>query len=325
MLPLRSMAKLVTLCVALALSSAALAQSYPSKPIRFIVPDGPGSVSDLRARQLGAKLSEQMRQPVVIDNRSGGSFIIGAEAAAKSPADGYTIFLGSIVTHSLNPLLFKSLPYRPNEDFVPVTLLSAGPMILVASPSVPATNLRQLIDLSKAKPNQLGYGVVGLGSPGHLVMEQIKRETGAKFLMVPYKSSGTYIQDLMGGHLPVTLSYWSIVGPAVNSGKLRALAVAAPHRLEAAPDVPTFADAGVPGIEGYGWQGIFVPAGTSPVLVARLQIEIASAINSPEIRGQMIDSGADPGGNTPEQFAAMIRADQAKWRRLAGQVDLAKQ
>lgn len=318
-------AKFATLCAALALSTAALSQSYPSKPIRFIVPDGPGSVSDLRARQLATKLSEQMRQSVVIDNRPGGSFIIGAEAAAKSPADGYTIFLGSIVTHSLNPLLFKSLPYRPNEDFIPVTLLSAGPMILVANPSVPATSLRQLIDLSKAKPNQIGYGVVGLGSPGHLVMEQIKRETGAKLLMVPYKSSGTYIQDLMGGHLPVTLSYWSIVGPAVNSGKLRAFAVAAPHRLEVAPDVPTFAEAGVPGIEGYGWQGIFVPAGTSPILVTRLHLEVANAINSPEIRNQMIDSGADPGGSSPERFAAMIRADQAKWRRLAAQVDLAQQ
>ena len=320
--------KALLICV---LASAAVAaaqpasQTYPSRPIRFIVPDGPGSVGDLRARQLGSKLSEQLGQAVVIDNRPGGSFIVGSEAAAKAPADGYTLFLGSIVTHSLNPLLFKSLPYRANEDFTPVTLLSAGPMILVVHPAVPASNVKELIELSKAKPDQLGYGVVGLGSPGHLVMEQIKRETGAKFLMVAYKSGGTIVTDITGGHLPVWLSFWSIVGSHVKSGKLRALAVAAPRRLEAAPDVPTFAEAGVPGIEGFAWQGIFVPAGTPRVLVRRLHAEIARAINSPEIRNNLIETGAEVGGNSPEEFAAMIRADQEKWSRLAGAVSLAQQ
>jgi tripartite-type tricarboxylate transporter receptor subunit TctC len=319
------MLKHFVLLAALFVSGAVSAQPYPAKPLRFIVPDGPGSVSDLRARQLAVKLSEQLGQSVVIDNRPGGSFIVGAEAAAKAPADGYTIFLGSIVTHALNPLLFKTLPYRPNEDFLPVTMLSAGAMILVVNPSVAATSLRELLELSRAKPNQMGYGVVGLGSPGHLVMEQLKRETGAQFLMVPYKSSGTYIQDLMGGHMPVALNFWSIVGPHVKSGKMRALAVAAPRRLDAAPDIPTFAEAGVPGIEGYAWQGIFVPAGTSPALVARLNAEIARAINSPEIRNNLIETGAEVGGNSPEAFAAMIRADQEKWRRLAEGVSLAQQ
>lgn len=317
--------KLATLVAAVLLSGAAAAQSFPSKPIRFIVPDGPGSVSDLRARQLATKLSDQLAQGVVIDNRPGGSFILGAEAAAKSPPDGYTIFLGSIVTHSLNPLLFKSLPYRPNQDFVPVTMLSAGAMLLVVNPSVPANTLKELIELTRARPNQLGYGVVGLGSPGHLVMEQVKRETGAQFLMVPYKSSGTYVQDLIGGHMPVALNFWSILGPHVKSGKMRAIAVAAPRRLEAAPQIPTFAEAGVPGIEGYAWQGIFVPAGTPAPLVARLNEEISRAINAPEIRNNLIETGAEVGGNSPEQFAAMIRADQEKWRRLAGEVNLAQQ
>jgi len=173
--------------------------------------------------------------------------------------------------------------------------------------------------------NQLGYGVVGLGSPGHLIMEQIKRETGARFLMVAYKSGGTIVQDITGGHLPVWLSFWSIVGPHVKSGKLRALAVASPRRLEAAPGIPTFAEAGVPGIEGFAWQGIFVPAGTPRPLVLKLQAEIARAINSPEIRNNLIETGAEVGGNSPEAFAAMIRADQDKWRRLAGEVSLAQQ
>lgn len=298
------------------------AQTYPSKAIRFIVPDAPGGVSDLRSRQLGAKLSEQIGQSVVIDNRPGGSFIIGAEAAAKAPADGYTIFLGSIVTHSLNPLLFAKLPYKP-DDFVPVTLLSAGPIMLVGHPSVPAANLRELIELSKAK--NLGYGAVGLGSPGHLVMEQIKRETGANFTLVPYKSGGTMVQDVIGGHLPLTLSYWSVIGPHVKSGKMRVYGVGAARRLEAAPDVPTFAEAGVPGIDGQGWQGIFVPAGTPRPVVLKLQAEVARAINSPEIRNNIIETGAEPGGNSPEEFAAMIRADQEKWRRLAAAASLAQQ
>ena len=309
----------------LACATAATAQTYPSKAIRFIVPDGPGSVGDLRARQLATKLAEQLPQGVVIDNRPGGSFILGAQEAAKAAPDGYTIFLGSIVTHSLNPLLFKSLPYRPNEDFVPVTMLSAGAMMMVVNPAVPAANLRELIELSKSKPDQLGYGVVGLGSPGHLVMEQIKRETGARFLMVPYKNSGAYVTDLIGGHMPVALNYWSILGPHIKSGKMRAIAVAAPRRLEAAPDIPTFAELGVNNIEGYGWQGIFVPAGTPRPLIGRLQAEIARAINSPEIRNNIVETGAEPGGNSPEAFAAMIRADQEKWRRLAGEVSLAQQ
>jgi len=156
-------------------------------------------------------------------------------------------------------------------------------------------------------------------------MEQIKRETGARLLMVAYKSGGTIVQDLTGGHLPVWLSFWSIIGPHVKSGKLRALAVAAPQRLEAVPDLPTFAEAGVPNIEGFAWQGIFVPAGTPQAIVAKLHTEIARAINSPEIRNNLIETGAIVGGNSPEEFAAMIRADQEKWRRLAGEVSLAQQ
>src|SRR5205085_5689273 len=192
---------------ALAVPSAAFTQSYPSKPIHFILPDGPGGPNDLRARQLAPKLSEYLGQPVIIDNRPGASYILGTQAAAKALPDGYTIFMGSTVTHSLNPLLFNSLPYRPNEDFVPVTMVTAGPLMLAINANVPATNLKELIELSKARPDQISYGVQGLGSPGHLVMEQLKRETGAQFVMVPYKSTGGFIQDLIGGHLAVTLNY----------------------------------------------------------------------------------------------------------------------
>ena len=185
---------------AVALSLGAAAQPYPNKPLRFIVADGPGSVSDLRARQIAAKLGELLGQPVVIENRAGGSMIIAAEAAARSPADGYTLFLGNIVTHSLNPMLFKSLPYKP-DDFIPITSISAGPMILVVNPELPAKNVDELVALAKAEPGKLSYGQIGIGSPGHVVMEQIKLQRATQIELIPYKSSGQAIQDLIAGHL----------------------------------------------------------------------------------------------------------------------------
>lgn len=311
------------LLLALALSGGAFSQSYPGKPVRLIVPDGPGGPSDLRSRQLAAKLSETLGQPVIVDNRPGGSMIIGAEAAAKAPPDGYTLLMGNIVTHSLNPLLFKSLPYRPAQDFIPVTMVSAGPLVLVVNPQVQAKSLGELIASAKARPEQIQYGILGRGSPGHLLVERLTAASGARFVAVPYKSTGTFIQDLLGGHLPMALNYWSIVGPHVKSGKLRALAVASSRRLEVAPEIPTFAEAGVAGIEGYGWQGIFVPAGTPRPIVVKLQSEIARALNAPEIRSAIIETGAEPGGNSPEQFAAMIVADQERWKKAAAEAGIA--
>src|SRR5437773_975333 len=310
-------ARLAVAASCLVIATAAIGQSYPSKPLRFIIADGAGGPADLRARQIGAKLAEFLGQPVVIDNRPGGSMIIAAEAAAKAAPDGYTLFLGNGVTHSLNPLTFKSLPYRPDQDFVPVTLISAGPLILVVHAQVPARTLGELVEIGKSRPDQLQYAMTGRGSPGHLVMEQLKAVTGAQFLAVPYKSTGTMIQDLVGGHMPMTLNYWSIVGPHVRSGKMRALAVAASRRLDAAREIPTFAEAGVPGVEGGGWQGIFVPAGTPKPIVERIYRETVRVLNIPEIRSQLIDTGAEIGGNTPEQFAAMIRADQERSKKAA--------
>jgi len=259
----------------------------------------------------------------VIDNRPGGSMIIAAEAAAKSAPDGYTLFLGNGVTHSLNPLLFKSLPYRPDRDFVPVTLITAGPLILVVHPQVPARTLAELVAHGKSKPDPLPYAMLGRGSPGHLVMEQLKAVTGVPFLAVPYKSTGSMITDVVGGHMPMTLNYWSVVGTHVRSGKMRALGVAASRRLDAAPEILTFAEAGVPGVEGGGWQGIFVPAGTPKAIIERLYSETVRVLNVPEIRSQLIETGAEIGGNSPEQFAAMIRADQERSKKAAALAGLA--
>jgi tripartite-type tricarboxylate transporter receptor subunit TctC len=303
--------------LALASGGLVLAQGYPTKPIRFIVPDAPGGSADLRARQVAPKLSEALAQPVVIDNRPGGNMIIGAEAAAKAPNDGYTIFLGNIVTHSLNPLMFRTLPYRPDEDFVPITSITAAPLVLAVGSTVGATTMRELIDLAKKEPGSIGYGGQSRGGPQHLLMEEIASASGAAFTFVPYKATGTAIQDVLGGHLAMALNYWSIIGPHVKAGKLNALAVAGSQRLAAAPDVPTLAEAGFPGIEGGAWQGVFVPAGTPPAIVARLHRELARIMALPEIRNSIIETGAEAGGNSPQEFAAFVRADRVKWKKVA--------
>jgi tripartite-type tricarboxylate transporter receptor subunit TctC len=295
-------------------ATAAFGQPYPTKPVKLIVPDGPGSVSDLRARQIGAKLGDYLGQPVVVENRVGGSMMIGAEAAAKSPPDGYTLFFGNIVTHSLNPRLFKTLQYSP-DDFAPVTSVSAGPLILVVHPDLGVKNVEEFVALAKAQPGKLSYGVVGQGSPGHIVMEQIKLVRGTQLEVVPYKSSAQATQDLIAGHLKISLSYWSIVGPQVRAGKLRALAVASQKRLEVAPDVPTFAEAGIPGVEAKGWQGVMVPAGTPRPVVDRLHAEMKKVLATPEIRSAIVDTGAEIGGESPMEFAAFIASDRERWKK----------
>ena len=248
--------------LALGVVCSAAAQPYPSRPLKLIVADGPGSISDLRARQIGAKLGEALGQPVVIENRPGGSMVIAAEAAARAVPDGYTLFLGNVVSHSINPFQFRTLPYRPDEDFAPVTLVTSAPLVLVVNPQVAAKNIDELLALAKAQPGKLNYGVIGQGSPGHIVMEQLKTLRDARFEFVPYKATAQYIQDLVAGHLQVSLNFWPLIGGQVKAGKMRALAVTGPRRLAAAPDVPTFAESGLPGFDAASWQGFFVPAGT---------------------------------------------------------------
>jgi tripartite-type tricarboxylate transporter receptor subunit TctC len=311
-------------CLTLFFALAAHAQDYPNRPIRLIVADGPGSVSDVRARAIGARMQEGLGQPVVIENKPGGSMAIAAEAAATSAPDGYTIFLGNVVTHSLNPFLFKSLAYKP-EDLVPVSMVSAGPLILVVHPGVPAKTLDELVAIGRSQPGKLNYGAIGNGSPGHLLMEQVKAATRADFLLVPYKSTAQYIQDQIAGHINLSWNYWVILGPHVRAGKLRALAVAAPKRLTSAPDIPTLEELGIRNIEGSSWQGIMVPAGTPRPIVARLHAEIVRVLNLPDIRASILDTGSEVGGNTPEEFAAFIRADRERWRKAVAEAKVEPQ
>jgi tripartite-type tricarboxylate transporter receptor subunit TctC len=302
------------LMLAFAVTLPVKAQVYPDRPLKLIVADGPGSDSEVRARLIAAKLGEGLGQPVVIENKPGGSMAIAAETAATSAPDGYTLFLGNVVTHSLNPFLFKSLAYNPT-DLVPVTLVSTGPLLLVVHPSVPARTLEELVALGRSQPGKLNYGAIGSGSPNHLIMEQVKAARGADFLLVPYKSTANYIQDQIAGHIQLSLNYWVIVGPHVKAGKLRALAVAAPKRLTAAPDIPTFEEAGVPGIEGSSWQGIMVPRGTPRPIVTRLHAELVRVLGLPDVRASILDTGSEIGGNTPEEFGSFIRADRERWKK----------
>jgi tripartite-type tricarboxylate transporter receptor subunit TctC len=303
-------------------AAGALAQSYPSKQVRLILPAGPGSVVDLRARQLASRLPDLLGQPVVIDNRPGGNGFLAAEAVARAPADGHTLLLGAQSIFAVNPWLFKSLPYRPDEDFAPVTLLSTGPIILSVNAQVPARSVDELVALARGKPDLLAYATSGRGAIGFLLMEQLKLKTGAKLLPVGYKATGAEIPDLVSGQIPVGLNFWSILRPHVESGKVRALAVADSRRLAAAPGIPSFAELGYPYMEGVSWQGIFVPAKTPPSIVAALQEAIARTLQLPEIRDPMVETGSNPGGNASPEFAAFIRADRARMGRMMKEANI---
>ena len=313
----------VACCLLLASTGWSLvqAQAYPNKPVRIILPVGAGNPGDVRARQIAAQFPEVFGQSLVVDNRPGASGFLAAEAAARAPADGYTLFVGNSGTHVYNPWLFKKMPYRDVEDFAPVTMISGGPLILAVNPQIPARTLGELIALAKAKPGELNYG-----SASRLVdvlMHQIKVATGINVVGVPYKTAGADLTDTIAGQVQITLNYWPILEPLVKAGKLRALAIAAPNRHPASPDVPTFTEAGVPGIEQFGWTGLFVPAGTPPDIIDRLQKGVSQILQMPAIRDEIIRSGSTPGGNSPAEFAAFWRADRAQTGKVLADAGIA--
>lgn len=290
--------------------TSAQAQPFPNKPVRIILPVGAGTPSDLRARQLAAGFPAVFGQPLVVENRPGANGFIAAEEAARAPADGYTLFMGNFFTHVYNPWLFRKMPYRDVEDFTPVTLVGASALMMAVNPQLPVRSLAELVALAKAKPGELNYGVGARTT--EVVMHKIKRATGINVVGVPYKSSGADLSDTIAGHVQITFNYWSVLEPLVKAGKLRVIAVAAPTRLAAVPDVPTFAEAGVPGVEMLGWVGIFAPAGTPREMVDRLQKGVAQILQAPALRDDIIRSGAIVGGNSAQEFSAFVRADRAR-------------
>jgi len=288
---------------------------FPSRPIRFIVPGAAGSAPDLRARSIAPKLADMLGQPVVVDNRPGAQGNIGAREVARSTADGHTLLMGGSLL-LMSDLLTPDPSFAGMRAFVPVTSVAAAPLILVANAALPIRTLGELIALARAQPGRISYASVGPGSLQQVVGVAIEQASRIQLLEVPYKSQALELPDLLSGELALTLGYYPVMAPHLRSGRLRALAVASQQRLAVLPEVPTFAEAGLPGIEGKGWMGVMVPVGTPDAVVKRLHKELAAILRSPEIVEQWTSTGAELGGNSPAEFAAAIREESERWARL---------
>jgi tripartite-type tricarboxylate transporter receptor subunit TctC len=291
------------------------AQTYPAKPIRFIVPFPVGGIADVFARVIGAKLNEAWGQQVVVENRTGAGGNIGAEAVAKSPPDGYTILMGSIGTHAVNVSLFSKLPYDPVRDFAPVALVMEADGLLVLHPSLPVKNVRELIALARERPGQLIYASAGNGTAGHLSGELFKIMARVDLVHVPYKGNVPAITDLIGGQTSLLFATMPTVLPQVQAGRLKAIAVTGAARSPAAPELPAIAET-LPGFEVTNWIGIFAPAGTPRDIVARLNGEANRTMQLPEIRARLTKEGAKLTPKTPEEFGTFQKAEIAKWAKV---------
>jgi tripartite-type tricarboxylate transporter receptor subunit TctC len=294
----------------------AAAQGWPSKPIKYVVPFAPGGTTDLLARTISEKLSVALGQPVVVENKPGAGGGVGADFTAKSAPDGYTIMGGTISTHAINASLYSNLPYDPVKDFVAITLIARLPNMLVINPSIPANNVSELIALMKANPGKYTFASSGNGTSQHLSGELFKSMAGVDMQHIPYKGSPPALQDVVGGQVSMTFDNITTALPLAKAGKLRALAVTTTKRSAAAPDVPTLAESGLPGFEVGSWQGVFAPAGTPSEIVRRLNAEIVKIINTPEVREKLVALGADPVGDTSEQFTAYVKTEVVKWSEV---------
>ena len=301
------------LCAALPVSGA-IAQDYPRRPIRLIVPFTPGGGTDILARAIGQKLSESFAQQVVVDNRAGAGGTIGAELAAKATPDGNTLLMVS-ASYAVNASLYK-LSFDPVRDLAPVTLVASVPFMLIATPSLPAGNVKELIALAKGRPNSLNYASSGSGSSPHLAGELLKMMAGIEMVHVPYKGGGPAVVDLIGGQVQLMFNTTLQSLPFIKSGKLKALAVGSATRSPAAPDVPTIAESGVPGYDFTNWFGILTPAATPRRVIIKLQGEIARHLTGPELRKRLAAEGAEVVGSSPEDFGRTMRADIEKYAKI---------
>lgn len=311
---------LAAACFACA-TAQSIAQSYPVRPVRFIVPYAPGGGADIVARIVAQKLTDSLGQPFVIDNRGGAGTVIGTEMAAKATPDGHTIVIVTS-TFTINPGLQIKLPYDPVNDFSPVTLLASTPYLVVVHPSVPASSIRELITVAKAKAGQLTYASVGNGSSTHLATEMFRSMAGISMVHVPYKGSAPALNDLLGGHVLTYFGSMPACLPQARAGRLKALAVTGAKRSGAAPDMPTIAEAGLPGYEFTAWYGVLAPSRTPSVIVSRLQLEMANTLKLRDVRERLAGDGSDPVGNTPAEFAAVIQADIRKYAGIIKQANI---
>ena len=298
-----------------AIAPDAVAQQYPARPIRLIVAWGPGGAPDIFARIVGQRLHAAMGQPVIVDNRPGATGNIGAEIAAKAPSDGHTIF-NATLSLVISPGFYKKLPFHPVASFAPVTMLASVPLILVIHPSLPVKSVTELIALAKSKPGNLNYASVGIGSPAHVSAELFQTMGGGKLVHVPYKSGGAMATAILSGEAQLSFIAIAPALPHVKAGRLRVLAITAAKRSPAIPDVATFAEAGVPGIEVDNWNGILTPAGTAKSVVNRLHAEIVEAVRAPEVADQFARQGAEVNTSSPAEFSTIIKAEVIKWAKV---------
>jgi len=305
----------IALAVALvgAASVSAHAQDFPTKPIRFIVPFPPGGGNDVIGRVVGQKLSERWGQQVIVDNRPGANGIIGLQLLMQSPPDGYTIAVGAAGPLAVNPGLYEKLPYNSLRDFTAITNAANFPLLLVVHPSVNARNVRELIALAKAEPSKLNCAFPGVGNSAHLAAELFNSMAGVKIVTVAYKGTGPTITDVLAGQVQMTFSSIPSVLPHVQAGKLRALAIGNLQRISALPDVPTIAESGVPGYEAYSWVGVVGPANMPKAVTAKISHEIVDILRVKQVGDSLTQQGAIPVGDSPEHFAAYIKAEIAKW------------
>ncbi len=296
-------------------ANAANAQPYPARPIRFVVPSAPGGGTDITARIVAPKLSESLGQQVVVENRAGAGTMIGGEAVARAAPDGYTLLVG-ISTLAINPAMYRKVPYDALRDFAPITQLVSLSNLLVTHPSLPVKTVKELIAFARPRPGQIHYASAGVGTNPHLSVELFLSMAGLKMVHVPYKGSGQGIVDVVAGHVPVMMPSILTGLPHVKNGRLRGLGVTGGKRAGGAPDIPTIAEAGVPGYEATQWFGVLAPAGTPREIIARLHAEIARVLQAADVKGRFAADGAEPVGSTPEAFAAFLRSETVKWAKV---------
>jgi tripartite-type tricarboxylate transporter receptor subunit TctC len=300
-------------CVLAALPAAA--QEYPSRPIRIIVPFAAGGAMDLLARQVGQGFTERWSQQVIVDNRPGAGGTIGTQVAAKAPADGYTLMMGSSSTLAIGPALGAKLPYDPIRDYTAVSQTAVVPILLVVHPALPVRSIPELIQLAKSRPGEIAYASNGVGTTAHIAAELFARSTKVQFNHVPYKGGGNSITDLLGGHLQLLFGAVSTSIPHMKAGKLRALGVTSRKRLSAIPDVPAIAER-VPGFEVVQWFGVFAPAGTPRPIVNRVSTEVQSIIAQPAVNERFAQQGIEPISSTPDAFSAYVKTELTRWTKL---------
>ena len=309
---------LIRNCLLLIAMAPALAysQAYPSKPVRVVVAFAPGGGADIGGRLISQHLGERLGQSFVVENRGGAGGIVGTDAVAKAPPDGYTLLFGQQGPNAINPSLYAKLPYDAIKDFATITQATIYPYVIALHPSVPAANFKELLALAKARPGELSFATAGLGSSAQLAAELLMRQAGIKLNHIPYKGAGPALMDTVAGQVAMVFGDAASTANQARSGKVRAAAVTGARRLPLLADVPTVAEAGLPGYEAAAWHGWFAPAGTPAAIVDRLQAEIAAILKLPEVRERLTRDGIEAVGSTPEQFAAYLRADIEKWGKV---------